>query len=241
MTKRTATIVCAMAATSACGDGTEPRLRSYSEEVRADQPIAYWRYEETAGAVAADSSGLGRDGNYFSSPVLNADVGARTGRAVTFGNGADAMLIEGAWTNAPTLSVEAWVKPAQITSFEGVMIVDKGGSWNLIIQRDGRPSFHLPGLNESEVKAPELLRVDNTYHLVGVFTLQKMKLYVNGQLAAEGTPPAPLESQLNTPITVGGGLDPSRFEFSGTIDEVAIYDKELPAAVVLRHYNAGRR
>jgi concanavalin A-like lectin/glucanase superfamily protein len=239
MTKRTATIVFAIAATSAC-EGMDPRVLSYSEEVRADQPIAYWRYEETTGSVAADSSGLGRDGSYFSNPVLNANVGARTGRAVTFGNNADAMVIEGAWTNAPTLSVEAWIKPARVTSVEGVMIVDKGGSWNLIVQRDGRPSFHLPGLNESEAKGPQLLLVDNTYHLVGIFTRQIMKLYVNGQLAAEAVPPAALESQVGTPITVGGGLDPSRFEFSGVIDEVAIYDKELTAAAVLRHFNAGR-
>jgi hypothetical protein len=75
------------------------------------------------------------------------------------------------------------------------------------------------------------------YHLVGTQENGVFRLYVNGVLAGEYASTQQL-SLRDHPIRVGRGVS-SPFSFYGLIDEVAVYDRVLSGADVLRHYDAG--
>jgi hypothetical protein len=230
------------ASMAAClGSGVGPGGQSYATIVLTDEPAAYWRFEETSGPVATDASGHNRPGFFLNGPLLGANVGAtRTGSAIALQNESDGVFVEYAtWTNLPALTVEAWVRPTRVTEPEGVIIVDKGNTWNLFLDPAGRPGFQFPGDVPPETLASAPVVAGETYHLVGTVEGGEMKLYVNGALLSEAAVPPGIPAR-NTPIHIGRGLGPVRWEFYGVIDEVALYDRALSASAILAHYNAGK-
>lgn len=215
---------------------------TYSQEVRADAPVAYWRFEEVAGAIAIDSSGHNRHGNLIDSPALDQNVGASTGRAFGFLAETDGVVNGGgSWTQLASVSAEAWIRPNRVTTPEGMIILDKGGSWNLLIHETGLPAFHFPHTDDWAF-GTTTIEAGQTYHLVGTYAAGVMKLYVNGQLVRETATLAQTvpDPSPGAPIHVGRGWTEFRWEFYGIIDEPAIYDRALSAVAIMRHYEAGK-
>ena len=120
-----------------------------------------------------------------------------------------------------------------------MIIVDKAETWNFFLDADGRPAVQFPG-GEHKAQSATPLMPGQTYHLVGTQANGTFTLYVNGGLAAMFTSDRLIDVRSQNPIYVGRGLSGGFWEFRGTIDEVAIYDKVLTADAVLRHYNAGK-
>ena len=240
------TALVTLAALAACGDSTGPGSKTYSQAVRADVPAVYWRFEETSGTVAADSSGNGRNGAYVGNPTLGAALSSPLGRAITLSHTSGDAVAQGAapWARFSAFTLEAWIKPSQTQYAEAPIIIDKGSVWNMIITADGHPAIQFPGAPSQRVLGPATLSVGSVYHLVGTYTPGTphgvMTLYVNGALMGTGTDePSSIPDQ-DTPIHVGQGLSPLEWDVAGTIDEVAIYDHALTAEAILNHYNAGK-
>lgn len=233
-----------------------PESKGYAAAVRADNPLLYWRFEESGLGTAADSSGHGHAGLYLGTPTFSASVGATTGAAIklvnsygTFATDNGVVSGSGSWTELAALTLEAWVRPDKVTSQEGVFIIDKGDTWSLLIDRTGHPAFQFPW-DPGRTLSGFALQPGQTYYLVGTYqpgpagSVGKgvMKLYVNGQLVSEDDNAAsaiPIPSS-STPIHVGTGLSSGRWGYSGVVDEAAVYDHALSAAAVLRHYDAGK-
>jgi hypothetical protein len=224
---------------AACEDVEIP---PYSEVVAVDLPNAYWRMEEGTGTVAGDSSAFGRHGAYISNPTLGSNVGPRLGKGVTLSSTPDGVRIEHAvWMNMPALTVEAWVRPTQVTYPEAILLVDKGESWGLTIGADGKPAFALPGaLVTGRATATTALLIGSLYHLVGTYQAGMLQLYVNGELAGQDPAGRPTLALTTQPMHIGRGLSLGRFDYVGAIDEVAVYDRVLTAARIKAHYEAGR-
>jgi hypothetical protein len=73
-------------------------------------------------------------------------------------------------------------------------------------------------------------------YVVGTYDGRSVSLYVNGVLVAHAAAPGPLDSN-NQPFEIGayaGGAI-----WSGTIGEVAVYDRALPASEIVAHYRLG--
>ena len=214
----------------------------YAATVLADEPVAYWRFEEQSGIVAADDSGRDRPAVYVNGPSFAADVGMDgTGRALSIHDTDEGVRADYApWTDLSALTVEVWVQPSTVTSTEGMIIVDKGSTWNLFLDPQGRPAFQFPGNVPPEALSATPLVAGETYHLAATFGSGVMRLYVNGALVSEASGLAPSIPSNPTQIHVGRGLSAGRFGVRGVIDEVALYDRALSADAVLRHYDAGR-
>lgn len=97
---------------------------SYPTEVLADAPALYWKFDETSGTVAVDSSGNARNGTHAGSPLL--------GQASFLGDGSGASA---RWnTNQyTTLSPVAWMFSdwtieAVVDGSSNGYIIDKWGS-----------------------------------------------------------------------------------------------------------------
>ena len=245
MKRSLAALLFTMSFVTACRELIDPDpavtpLRSYSEEVRASEPILYWRFEEMAGA-AADSSGQGRTGELIYDPVRGVRINDKTGRALAFRTTHDGVASgAGAWNDLRSFTAEAWIRPQAVTSTQGMMIIAKGDLWHLMLDATGRPKFQFPSLDASVV-APTAVVRGETYHVAATFTDGTINLFINGEsVAISRIVGLAVPVDVMTPIRVGQGTTANRWEFVGEIDETALYDKALTVAVLKRHYDAGK-
>ena len=65
----------------------------YTATVLADEPLAYYKLDETSGTVANDSSGNGHHGTYVGGPTLNQTPPINTGKAIRVDGTDDVMTI----------------------------------------------------------------------------------------------------------------------------------------------------
>jgi hypothetical protein len=163
-----------------------------------------------------------------------------------------------AWNPSGPLTVEFWAKPGQTNalacpaaSVEFITTPQRNG-W-LFYQGDttltGGNGWIFRHYNNSSLTAQSGaavtmdLKTDQFYHVVGVFDGSRIKLYVNGSLVANNaftSTPRP-NSNSSIPLTFGARADgvSGYFNYTGTIDEAAIYNAALSDAQILAHYQAG--
>lgn len=235
---------------------TAPTI-SYPQTVMADQPIAYWRLNETNGSVAVDSWG-GHDGQFFNTtlglPGYNTND---TDTAVGFGAISPTESYVGNITGIDfatflpaAFSVEAWVN-GSATQTSGAGIVTYGyGSGGEQFNIDtgggsGRYRFSVRDANNVAHNASAAVGPNGTWqHVVGVCDEPGglAHLYVNGIESANTAVSGGI--QLGTsPLSIGArqaGINTTyTLNFVGSIDEVAIYNYALSAGQVLNHYQTG--
>ena len=141
---------------------------------------------------------------------------------------------------AGSLSIDAWVFPTSFPSGDpyydttivsrqdfltGFALVTKGDRFGLFIGPGG--SYSLP------LSSPK--SVNNWYHVAGTFDGQNARIYVNGIL--EGTQPASFMNYHRN-LEIGSTAGSMRF-FSGTLDEIEIFDRDLSLTEILAIFNAG--
>lgn len=214
---------------------------TYSAEVLADSPLAWYRQGDASGSTMTDSSGNGRNGTYPVAPTLgepsllttDADTCAKFD-----GSNDQGTVAYAAWMNVTTFTVEAWIKPE---TFNDDFIVDRWSS------SGNRPFFF--ALNSSakirlvsstagaDVVGATTLVANQIYHVVATVdaATTTARLYVNGVLDATDTSWSAATST-SLAMNVGGNVS---FYFDGWIDEVAFYGTALSGARVAAHYTAG--
>jgi hypothetical protein len=230
--------------------------RTYSAMVLADRPVAYYRLNEAAGPNAADSApgGLhqgaitGSGVNYQQPGALPSD----TDRALEL-TGVGSISIADAtdlrFTGRLAFSIEAWVKPTiapagfpRIWSREHfapsrfgylLFLNDAGGGAVVGDNRFDSGAF-LGGVTSTVGVVP----VGVWTHIVTTFDGQLHRVYINGVLnttsaADVGSMGTTADALAIGRISSGGG------NFTGLIDELAIYPYALAAGQVASHYAAG--
>jgi outer membrane protein assembly factor BamB len=142
------------------------------------------------------------------------------------------------------ITVEAWVTT---TKPQGV-IISRGGSsegFALAIE-NGKPSLLVRGNNELSSVTADRRIVGGWHHIAGVLDTDKtMKLYVDGELAAEGKasnliakdPAQLMEIGLDEGSPVGEYTTPNAF--TGIIDEVRLYFLAATGEQIAKRYADG--
>jgi outer membrane protein assembly factor BamB len=130
-------------------------------------------------------------------------------------------------TNKP-ITVEAWISSTQANG----TIVSRGGSQSgfALALREGKPQFMIRnGSNLSVITGVKPI-VGGWHHVAGVLATDKsLRLYVDGQLSAEGKANALLDRNPANGLEIGSDEGStvsdasSTFGFSGIIDEVRLY------------------
>ncbi|MFA5206462.1 MAG: LamG domain-containing protein [Lentisphaeria bacterium] len=239
-----------------------PAGAGYMETVLADNPVAYWRLGETSGsATAADASGHGHTATYGGTPALGT-LGAIVGDANTaatlngssqyaqVNNAGTGTLVPGAgsWTMecwaATTVKKDAvlmkWYDGVPGGGY-GIYCIGTNASGQLYAQiRDDATSPHAATLYVS----PGIF--DGKWHYIAAVlnrTSNTLSIYVDGQLFGTPTDTANVGSIVGrvstAPFTIGRSYQaiPDKY-FSGSIDEVALYDSALTASDAMAHYLA---
>ena len=155
------------------------------------------------------------------------------------------------------LTVEAWIYTSRIGPdrqtilVKGILNYD-GVSYGLALDQKGRVHW---GIRHSHTyfgeagdwsiegiiaDAPLLPNVWN--HLAcTVYSSRSASIYVNGVLSKRGAITQSILSRPAEPLAIGALFfygEPIQ-KFNGLIDEVAIYDRVLPADEIMRHYLEG--
>ncbi len=214
----------------------------YSTAVLADDPIGYWRLDETTGTIAHDELGA-HPGTYDPACKLGVPGAVSSDTAVQFDGSACAIEIGDAFEfdGVPSFSIELWAAPD---------IVDNQVR-RLVGRRDGEGSpgyqlaFFAPDLwFEQFVDSGDVDYLQTDPPALGVFEHvvvavdgTQQALYINGVVAAQTNFMPSMPSASGTVLF--GDISPGEFfKFSGVLDEVAFYAHPLDATRVAAHYAA---
>jgi hypothetical protein len=239
------------------------KAADYPTTILKDNPSAYYRFEETSGSIANDSSTndisatIAENGE-DTSPLLGLPgidtnsfyfAGAGPGGSSDFGevaipNSAYIMPLATNGTSSGAFSAELWVQPtAQNSTYEVPLeVAAYPNGWNFYVTGAdaGTSSFfklNMPGgVLFQTVGGP--IQFLSWYHLVFTYDGTNATVYVNGTNAfgpfAVGMVPA-----IGSGADVGSGQGVGWLPFIGGIDEVAFYDYVLSASQVTNHYAVG--
>ncbi len=218
----------------------------YPAAVMADNPVLYYRLDESSGTVANDAAPLGgtQNGTYTGGYTLN-QAGALTGNnpsnsAAKFATNG---YIDSTFVFAPTsaYTVEFWVNFATLNAGDDQTILSQensGGTGRDIVywhNATQKMASAPNGLNNdwsssASVTAGQYTMVDLVYNGAGTWTW-----YKNG--AANGTFSAVSTASSGT-IKIAVHKGATTAFLNGTLDEFAIYDTALTGTQISAHFDA---
>ncbi|MCV2395206.1 DUF4214 domain-containing protein [Actinotalea sp. M2MS4P-6] len=224
----------------------------YLAQVRADEPVAFWRLGDSSGSTLAAS--IGWDDLTASSGVSLGSSGAIDGdadAAATFDGTSDGFAVGSVGDNGrSSFAVEAWF---QTSSADGGMIVGWGNRQNaasntvnrhLYVDAGGRLSFGITALSFYTLRSPTVVNDGEWHHAVGTYADGEASLYLDGELVASRSD-IEMIRQLWGWWHVGGDRmtnwpnRPASDFLAGTVDDVAIYPAPLTAGQVAQHWLLG--
>lgn len=227
----------------ATGDGETPYLST--------NLIGHWKFNETSGTTAADSSGNGNSGtlNGMSGCTSSQDSCANSGWTSTNKKwGTGSIMFDGTddyvqYSNPTSFNygtadftIEAWIRLNTLGHTHVIFTKTASGSWTtagkqfMIYSVDNKLYFDAYAL--ATIKSTQTLNTGRWYHVAVTFndTSNTIKLYVNGKQDGEGT--ANLTADDPTHILTTGP--------HGILDTLRFYQRELSADEILSDYQAGQ-
>jgi Concanavalin A-like lectin/glucanases superfamily len=224
----------AMAAACTLALPASAEAAGYQDGVLASNPLTYLRLDEPAGAsVAEDASPNDRDGAYAGGVTLGgaapfADAGTAPALAASGTVGADVA--------EPSRTLELWVNPNRLAKGQQAGIVAHGNpasdGWAVGIGTRRKLAVVTGGTEvQTKITLPSAV-----WTLVTVTWSDKPRVYLNGALKKQLT---------GGPATgagafVLGGSAAGAFpgNFTGRLDEAALYPDALSAATIQSHFAA---
>ncbi|WP_129839561.1 LamG-like jellyroll fold domain-containing protein [Streptomyces sp. RFCAC02] len=224
----------------------------YADAVLADDPLLYWRFDETAGNFVSDASGNGMSGTHRGGPERGATPAAVPGPgAASVGyDGADAYT----YTDRPTagltrFTLETWFRT---TTTSGGKLIGLGNRTledstsrdpNLYMLDNGQLSFGIVSGSSRTLTTPGRYNDGEWHHVAVSIGAAGMRLYVDG--AQVNANPLFTSARSITGYWRTGGDSlanwanrPSSDHFEGQLDETAVYPAQLSAARVQAHWAA---
>lgn len=228
---------------------------TYYDTVMTDLPLGYWRFDETSGTTATDSSGNGKHGSYNSVVLAqNGSLYGESNRAAYFDGVNSYVNIAGInisdFQNG--FSWEAWIKPSSLSANAGSIFNSSTSSSVGILKQTGQGLLEFrtsPFTSTSTLSGHSTspLTYHNSYatynlgdgqwhHLVAVWdkTNQKKYIYLDGNVVALATVTTSLNSNLASfgNLTIGA----ASYRWYGYIDEAAVYGYPLTTNQIRTHY-----
>jgi hypothetical protein len=226
----------------------------YAQTILADNPVGYWRLGETNGTVAHDYLN-GLDGVFTNVALGQAGYSViDPDKAVGFGPVINSYVSNIPVDFAPlgtnaTFSVEAWVKGAPQVNDSCIITKGTGAGgeqFNLDAGNGGKFRWFVRDAgsgNQAHLANGSIAPDGNWHHLVGVCDMVngQVILYVDGVADANTTVSGGLMASTKA-MTIGsrqsGAATPFDLNWTGTIDEVAVYSNALSPSQVAAHFNA---
>lgn len=211
--------------------GTDPQVAASKPDASYASLRAWWKFDETTGSTADDSTGRQQDGVVTGaawSPGL-------IGNGLDF-NGIDQGVFMGtapAIVGSGDFSVSAWVK-VDADSQGGTIIqqrepgsVGYQGEYMLNVNPDGTLTFFVHGVSSYQFNLTSSMAIkDGRWHLVsGIRSGTTGIINVDGTTVATGT--GTIQALSPRAVSVGYDYRDANNYFDGLIDDVRIYERAL--------------
>ncbi|QLH76863.1 hypothetical protein HZS55_05895 [Halosimplex rubrum] len=185
--------------------------------------LAHWPFDEANDTIVYDRVG----GHRGVSTNVTTVVDGYRGRAVQFdGDGYIVTDVD----PVDQFTVSMWVKPAG-TEADGFQSLLRGREGVFVLLNDGNLVVDLPGVSDEPLRGGKV--PNGTWTQVAVtYDGAQRTLYVNGTEVASDRPSGG-PAKWTPPLSIGGETNRDG-DFTGTIDEVRLYDRALSAAEVER-------
>lgn len=206
--------------------------------------IAHWKFDDTNGLTARDSSGNGNDGVLFNGPTW---ISSRSGGALSFDGKDDYVSVPDSPSLnsiADQMTVTAWIMRRSDAPDYGSIIGRRMGegwddAWNLSYKMDpGKNYFFLVNVldGETQVIGPSSVSdVNKWVHLAGVYQNGKLRIYRNGSPASSADCAGAIVRDHNQ-IVIGAcdaGDNNGITEFiDAAVDEIRLYNRALSDAEI---------
>ena len=206
----------------------------------------WWKFDENAGSIGYDASGLGRDANLTNGPGW---MTGKVGTALVF-NGSNQVAIapSAALNTAASFTVCAWVKFNNTSGWQTVVSQDGSSVSGFYLEKRGDTNgFALSMFTSDSINT--VIRADWTvsattgtwYHLCGMRDVGagQIRLYGNGVLA--GTAGYTVGWNATGPTVIGRSKyngTPGSY-LNGAADDVRLYSYALSTSEVSTIYNGG--
>lgn len=236
----------AYSATTETTASFERAAPSYREEVLADGPRIFLRGD--SGDPTFDSSGN-------STPMISDRISIRSVNdrpesysALYMGNPESYLSAVKREVPQPmNFTLELWVKSTATGRLIGMgseQIAYSGAYDRLAyIGTDGKARFGVGPWGTTLLTSPQIVNDGQWHHIVGTHGQNTTTLYIDGVKVASGTgPPQGFEGfwRIGRDNLGGWQAAPANTALDGLLDDVAIYDRVLPAERVAAHYEAGK-
>ncbi|SFC68713.1 LamG-like jellyroll fold domain-containing protein [Streptomyces aidingensis] len=227
----------------------------YTDAVLADDPLLYWRYNETSGNFASDASGDNNSGVHRGGPsrgITPPAVNGPDARGVGHDGTDSYTYSDTGFSSTNQFTLETWFS-TETTS--GGRLIGFGNrilqlsNWydrHLYMRDDGRLTFGVYNGASRTITSPAAYNDGEWHHVAATLGTNGMRLYVDGTLVASNSLHTTAQNFGSTPgyWRVGGDRlnnwpsRPSSDFFQGRLDETAVYYSTLSAARIEAHYDA---
>jgi chitodextrinase len=192
----------------------------------------HWKFDETSGTTAADSSGNNKAGT-----VMNGAAWVASGKingAMDF-DGTDDYVSLPNIIDPSTIPVtaSAWIKPDVSDGIRSVLVQEGTNGKKWLYREGGLLTSYLLG---SKVQSTGTIATGAWNHVAITYDGTILRLYLNGQPDGSSSvgKPEPELSGMRVGIDKSGST-----KFDGMIDDVRIYNRALSGSEILNLYNSG--
>jgi hypothetical protein len=194
-------------------------------------PIGYWKFDETSGEIAYDSSPTGNTG--YLKNGLDWSSGKNNG-AIVFSVPNDAVEIQTTNFKTTAGTIAMWVYAEKLTLSRHYLFGHADESLANRIQLYLKYGKLCLGLGDSHETSMNIQRLQNQqwYHIALTWNSTTYYVYVDGLLKASGTYPGLTKLAGNADIG-NNGINRDK-ALNGKIDDVRIYDRVLNAGEIAR-------
>jgi RHS repeat-associated protein len=199
---------------------------------------AWYTLDETNGAVIADSSGYHRYGEWVGGGTLSPTVG-RLGGALQFESATNGVMIAapGIIDLNADFAMSAWICPDPDNTNSVQVLVARGSDMGLVLDQR-RPSFRIAGALTGEVVSASTIPSRAWTHLVACRTGPVVSLFIDGEIVASGVVQGSASAGV-APWGIGYDTRLTNLCFTGSMDDIRLYDRALSGDEVRELYSRG--
>ncbi len=197
--------------------------------------VAAWEADGNANDVLNTNDGILQNGVTY--------VPGQIGQAFHF----DAAQDQYVSVNSPSsnlnlqrFTIEMWVYPEASGRYQALVATPPAPFSYFLSLNQLRPAVYFGGSGFGWIEPvdPFLILPLNQWNHLAISYNGRVNFYVNGIEYFAGITSAPNINSLSGPLQIGGRLDNNE-DFTGSIDELAIYNRVLTATEIQAIYNAG--
>ena len=200
--------------------------------------VGWWKFDETSGTVAYDSSGNGNHGTLTNGPTW---TDGKIGGALSFDGENDYVNLGNVYNNLDDLTISSWVRCSSIDNTKSYRtIIAKKYIFVVNVATDiMKYSTNFSNGSGWTGGASSVSTVSlNEWEFISVTRLEGMfSLFVNSSFEKSSSNNSIGSNNINTFIGNNSGTN---YHFKGLIDDVRIYDRALSAEEVQVLYNLGQ-